>query len=202
MAFCPGRVHSARVKRSRINRACRDALAAFQAAGWTLPPRPRWDVTDLGLGRFDEIGLVLVTLADEPEYCEKLMFCLEHQVTPLHTHRRKKEDIICRSGSLMIEVWAGHPDACRRGEPVALRRNGEPFTAPSGEPFALAAGERVTLVPGVFHAFWGHRGPCIVGEVSTANNDATDNVFADPAVGRFPVIDEDEPAATRLVGDP
>ena len=84
------------MKRSEINQALKDAQRCFQAAHWALPPKPRWDVTDCGLGRFDEVGLVLVNLAEQPEYCEKLMYAKHHQVTPMHTHRQKKEDIICR----------------------------------------------------------------------------------------------------------
>lgn len=190
------------MKRSEINTAIRAAQAAFAAAGWTLPPRPRWDVTDCGLGRFDEVGLVLVNLAEEPEYCEKLMFSRHQQVTPMHTHKVKKEDIICRSGRLAVELWAAHPERTPEGAPVVLRRNGEDFTARSGEPFVIGAGERVTLLPGVYHAFWADSaGGCVVGEVSTANDDASDNFFVDPAIGRFPAIEEDEPPVVRLVGE-
>jgi D-lyxose ketol-isomerase len=59
----------------------------------------------------------------------------------------------------------------------------------------------VTLEPGVWHAFWAAGDECIIGEVSTANDDVNDNLFLDPDVGRFPGIDEDEPAAVRLVSD-
>jgi len=189
------------MKRSAINAALRDAARAFAATGWTLPPRPRWDVTDLGLGRFREVGLVLVNLAEEPEYCEKLMYSLPGQVTPLHTHRQKKEDIICRHGRLSFELWADRPEACSAGAPVELARNGEPFTARSGEPFTIDAGERITLVPGVYHAFWAESEDCVIGEVSTANDDLNDNFFVDPAIGRFPGIEEDEEPWARLVGE-
>jgi D-lyxose ketol-isomerase len=190
------------VKRSEINAAIRTAQAAFEAAGWALPPSPRWDVTDCGLGRFPEVGLVLVNLAEEPEYCEKLMFSQHRQVTPMHTHKVKKEDIICRRGRLAVELWAGHPEGTARGAPVVLRRNGADFTAPSGEPFVIGSGERVTLVPGIYHAFWAESPDgCVIGEVSTANDDANDNIFADPAIGRFPAIEEDEPPLVRLVGE-
>ncbi len=189
------------MKRSQINAAIRRAQAAFAASGWALPPEPRWDVTDFGLGKFEKLGLVLVNLAEEPEYCEKLMFSGANQMAPLHTHRVKKEDIICRSGSLMLELWADHPGRCERGAPVSIPRNGRPYIARNGEPFAISAGERVTLVPGVYHAFWGSGGGCVIGEVSTANNDATDNFFVDPDIGRFPEIEEDEPALVRLVSE-
>ncbi len=190
------------MKRSEINTAIRAAQAAFAAAGWALPPQPRWDVTDCGLGRFREVGLVLVNLAEEPEYCEKLMFSQHRQVTPMHTHRVKKEDIINRSGRLAVELWAGPPCEGVRGRTVEVTRNGKAFAAVSGEPFCLEAGERVTLVPGVYHAFWAESPEgCVIGEVSTANDDANDNVFADPAIGRFPEIEEDEPPLVRLVGE-
>lgn len=189
------------MKRSRINRACREAAAAFAHHGWILPPDPRWDVTDCGLGRFDAVGLVLVNLAEEEEYCEKIMFSLDGQVTPMHAHRQKKEDIICRAGTLEATVWSDHPARCPTGTPVALRRNGVPGTMAAGIPFRLQAGERFTLSPGMFHTFRAVAGHAIVGEVSTANNDATDNVFVDPAIGRFPEVEEDEPRAFMLLRD-
>jgi D-lyxose ketol-isomerase len=187
------------MKRSQINQALTRAMKCFQAAHWTLPPKPRWDVTDLGLGRFDEVGLVLVNLAEEPEYCEKLMYSKHHQVTPMHTHKKKKEDIISRSGKLAIELWKGHPEKTRKGEPFLVQRNGERVEVRSGEPIVLLPGERVTIVPGVYHAFWPESAECIIGEVSTANDDAHDNFFVDPEVGRFPGIDEDEAPVVRLL---
>jgi len=190
------------MKRSAINAACREATACFERHGWALPPEPRWDVTDFGLGDFVRAGLVLINLAEEPEYCEKLMFARAAQVTPLHSHRRKKEDIICRHGRLAFELWPGTPGPGQRDAPLTLNRNGRPFTARAGEAFVIEAGERITLRPGVCHAFWPESDDCIIGEVSTANDDAHDNFFVDPRVGRFPGIDEDEPAAFRLVGDP
>jgi len=65
-------------------------LLASKTANWALPPQPRWDVTDCGLGEFDQIGLVLLNLSEQPEYCEKLMYSKSNQVTPMHTHRKKK----------------------------------------------------------------------------------------------------------------
>jgi len=190
------------MKRSAINAACREAAACFARHGWALPPAPRWDLTDFGLGDFPRCGLVLVNLAEEPEYCEKLMYARRGQVTPLHSHRRKKEDIICRHGRLAFELWPAAPDPALRGAPLVLPRNGQPFSARAGEPFTLAAGERITLAPGVVHAFWPDSDDCIIGEVSTANDDAHDNFFVDPRIGRFPAITEDEPAAFPLVGAP
>jgi len=187
------------MKRSEINRALKQAMRSFKAGGWALPPKPRWDVTDCGLGRFDQVGLVLLNLAEQPEYCEKLMYSRHHQVTPMHTHRKKKEDIICRRGELAVELWKGHPEQTRKGETFTLLRNGDNVEVRSGEPILLRPGERVTIVPGVYHAFWPESEEAIIGEVSTANDDAHDNFFVDPNIGRFPEIDEDEPPIARLL---
>ncbi|MGH8022924.1 MAG: D-lyxose/D-mannose family sugar isomerase [Limisphaerales bacterium] len=187
------------MKRSQINQALREAMRCFQAARWALPPNPRWDVTDCGLGRFNEVGLVLLNLAEQPEYCEKLMYSKRNQVTPMHTHRQKKEDIICRAGRLAIELWAGHPERTPRDEAFQILRNGERAEARSGRPIILNAGERVTIVPGVYHAFWPESAEAVIGEVSTANDDARDNFFVDPNIGRFPDIDEDEPPLLKLL---
>ncbi|MEQ8847459.1 D-lyxose/D-mannose family sugar isomerase [Botrimarina sp.] len=185
------------MKRSEVNQAVRDAIACFARCGWALPPRPRWDVTDFGRGDFRRWGLVLVNLAEEPEYCEKLMYAYRDQVTPAHTHRRKKEDIICRHGRLSLRLWA---DADRSTRPVAVPIDGRPITVPGGGAIDLPAGSRVTLTPGVYHEFWPSADDTVIGEVSTANDDAADNVFAEP-VDRFCEIQEDEPPEVRLVGD-
>jgi len=187
------------MKRSQINRACGNALACFTKNGWALPPVPQWDVTDSGLDTFDKCGLVLVNLANEPEYCEKLMYARKDQVTPFHTHAKKKEDIICRWGKLAVELWAGHPEKTKRGSQFSLKRSGAVISFQSGDRITLEAGERVTLVPGVYHSFWPETEECIIGEVSTANDDLHDNFFVDPNIGRFPEIVEDEPVAFRLV---
>src|SRR5277367_1026520 len=112
------------MKRSEINHLVRSATACFEAHGWALPPSPNWDVTDFGLGDHRKFGLVLVNLAEEPEYCEKLMFAKRGMVTPTHCHRVKKEDIICRSGRLRVRIWSGHPDTSAGG--MTLNFNGRP----------------------------------------------------------------------------
>jgi len=187
------------MKRSEINRVYRQAQACFERNGWVLPPRPRWDITDLGLGKYSEVGLALVNLTEEHEYCEKLMYSRRNQVTPMHGHQKKKEDIICRNGALAIEVWAADPRQGDRGATFRLKRNGEYGVVSSGEVLHLTAGERVTLEPGIYHSFWADSDECVLGEVSTANDDHHDNFFVDPEIGRYPEIEEDEPALIRLL---
>jgi D-lyxose ketol-isomerase len=190
------------MKRSVINRAYRAAFGSFASQGWALPPRPRWDITDFGLGDFDRHGLVLLNLADEPEYSEKLMFARRGQATPCHRHARKKEDIICRSGELAVRLWPLKPSpGTAQPSSFSVRVDGQAADVRPGDELVLAAGSRLTLAPGVWHSFWPKSEECIIGEVATRNDDAGDNEFLDPGVGRFPGIDEDEPAAVRLIGD-
>jgi hypothetical protein len=189
------------MKRSEINRAYRQAQSCFKKYCWKLPPEPRWDITDFGLGEFAKTGLVLINLAEEAEYCEKLMFCRKNQVTPLHTHAKKKEDIICRQGKLAMELWAGHPQKTAKGKKFNLKRNGKEIAVRSGEVIELAAGERATLTPGIYHAFWSASAECVIGEVSTANDDANDNFFVNPEIGRYPGIEEDARPLARLVSE-
>jgi D-lyxose ketol-isomerase len=190
------------MRRSRINRAFADALACFTAGGWSLPPRPRWDITDFGLGDFERWGLALVNLATEPEYCEKLMYARRGQITPCHTHQQKKEDIICRRGELTLRLWPARPGAPGvAGPDLLVAVDGEPTPVAAGAPLVLRAGSRATLLPGIWHEFFASSAECILGEVSTANDDLLDNDFLDPRVGRFPGIEEDEPAHVRLVGE-
>lgn len=188
------------MKRSEVNAAIRAAEAHFAAYHWALPPAPRWDVTDFGLGDFGRWGLVLVNLAEEAEYCEKVMYATQGQETPAHTHFRKKEDIIVRQGTLAVQLWQGHPDEAG-DTPILVQVNGQGQRYPSGHILYLQAGERITLTPGIFHAFWPHSEACIIGEVSTANDDAHDNLFADEAVGRFSELIEDEAPVAALVSD-
>jgi D-lyxose ketol-isomerase len=187
------------MKRSEINSLIRSAEKCFTAHGWTLPPQPRWDVTDFGLGTYRQFGLVLINLAEEPEYCEKLMYALENMTTPAHTHRKKKEDIICRWGELAIRVWTDSKLA--EGERLSLKINGVSREVESGQVISLSAGERVTLVPGVYHEFFAASAECIIGEVSTANDDLHDNFFINPDIGRFPGVEEDEPPLLKLMSD-
>ena len=67
-----------------------------------------WDITDYGQGRFDTLGLFLFTVRNGSEadlrrgggmcYAEKIMISRQDQVSPMHRHIVKAEDIINRGG--------------------------------------------------------------------------------------------------------
>ncbi len=187
------------MKRSEVNKAIKDAMHYFKIHHWFLPPEPKWDVTDFGLDDFSKYGLVLINLADEREYCEKLMYAKRKQTTPAHSHKKKKEDIICRFGMLSIQVWNGYPE--KNDNSFSIKINGVERQVKSGEKINLENGERITLNPGIYHEFYPASEECIIGEVSTANDDLHDNFFVDKNVGRFSEIIEDELPLVQLISD-
>ena len=162
-----------------------------------------WDITDFGQGNFRQTGLLLITLRNgnrkHPErypkpYAEKLMIVEEEQVTPMHFHWYKTEDIINRGGgNLMIRLYKADPNEALSGEDVQIVTDGVKKTLPAGSVVRLAPGESITFTQGIYHRFWGEKGKgtVIVGEVSMCNDDTADNRFYD-RVGRFPAIEEDE----------
>ena len=171
-----------------------------------------WDVTDYGRGNYDEMGLFLFTLrngrlADLQRgggmcYAEKLLISKRDQLSPMHTHVIKAEDIINRGGATLVVELFGSDDqgqfAEDRGGTVycdGIRRDFKP-----GEKLQLSPGESVTLMPGDWHAFWGEGGDVLIGEVSTVNDDNTDNIFREP-IGRFATIEEDVAPKHLLVSD-
>jgi len=171
-----------------------------------------WDITDYGQGRFGELGLFLFTVRNGSEadlrrgggmcYAEKIMISRRDQISPMHRHIVKAEDIINRGGAtLALELFNSGADGqidCTTDVTVAT--DGVLRTQGPGEVLRLDPGESVTLMPGNWHAFWGEGGDVLIGEVSTVNNDLTDNIFDEP-IGRFAEIDEDEPPLHLLVSD-
>ncbi|MEM8555907.1 MAG: D-lyxose/D-mannose family sugar isomerase [Pseudomonadota bacterium] len=177
-----------------------------------IDARCGWDITDYGAGRYDQMGLFLFTLRNGLLgdlqsgggmcYAEKLLISKQDQLSPMHTHVIKAEDIINRGGATLVIELFGSDDAGGfaeyRGGTVwcdGIRRDFGP-----GEKLKLAPGESVTLRPGDWHAFWGEGGDVLIGEVSTVNDDETDNIFREP-IGRFSTIEEDEPPMHLLVSD-
>jgi hypothetical protein len=171
-----------------------------------------WDITDYGQGKYDELGLFLFTLrngrlADLQRgrgmcYAEKLLISKQDQLSPMHRHYLKAEDIINRGGAtLAVELYGSAPDGSfdeTAGGTVLCDGMAREFGP--GEVLTFAAGESVTLMPGDWHAFWGEGGDVLIGEVSTVNDDESDNWFREP-IGRFAEIEEDEAPTHLLVSD-
>ena len=120
----------------------------------------------------------------------------------MHRHNIKAEDIINRGGgTLTLELFARAPDGGIDEEAeVRVYCDGIARTLGPGDKLRLTPGESVTLMPNHWHAFWGEGADVLIGEVSTVNDDVTDNIFREP-IGRFSTIEEDEAPLHLLVSD-
>lgn len=167
-----------------------------------------WDVTDYGEGNFDKLGLALITIRNgnvhNPKYtkvyAEKIMMFKEGQVSPNHFHWNKMEDIINRGGAdIVFRLW--NADRENEGKlldtPVEIFSDGRRYSVPAGSEVILKPGQSLTLYPYYYHEFTIRGGVALVGEVSMTNDDNTDNRFYEP-IGRFPTVEEDEPAYRLL----
>lgn len=220
------------MKRSRVNEIIREGDRFIRSFGYVMPPfaywspeemqrrrepgileaRLGWDITDYGQGKFDELGLFLFTTrngqaADLTKgrgmlYAEKIMITRDRQLSPMHRHVVKAEDIINRGGGkLVLELFEMAGDGgLDRERRVRVATDGVVRDMEPGAKLVLSPGESVTLLPGQWHAFWAEGGDVLIGEVSTVNDDLTDNIFVDD-IGRFSSIEEDEAPLHLLVSD-
>lgn len=170
-----------------------------------------WDITDFGQGDYEKIGLFIFTIRNGTlenlkrgqgkVYAEKILIVDVDQVTPMHFHWNKTEDIINRGGGkLVIQLYNSTEDEELADTNVTVSLDGVQRTVKAGESVVLSPGESITLPTYLYHKFWGAENRVLVGEVSMVNDDDIDNCFHEP-VGRFPEIEEDEPPLYLLVKD-
>lgn len=160
-----------------------------------------WDVTDFGSGNFDQSGLVLFTTRNghtkfdkyaAKSYSEKILIIGERQMTPMHFHWVKQEDIINRGGgNLQLKLYNKTKDNTLDDSDIEISLDGVKHTIAAGSIVTLTPGESITLPVGLFHEFWAEpgKGKVISFEVANVNDDMTDNFILDKI--RFPDIEED-----------
>ena len=209
------------MKRSEINRFIIETQMFFAKHKFALPPFASftlrdwvahaedareifdlalgWDITDFGSGAFERTGLILFTLRNgKPNdkrypkpYAEKIMMVQPDQITPMHFHWHKTEDIINRGGGdLAIQLQAADKTEGLSNASFTVVLDGIRRTFPAGSWLKLKPGESITLPPYLYHTFHAEREPVMVGEVSMVNDDASDNRFLEVSA-RFPDIVED-----------
>lgn len=219
------------MKRSEVNSIITDAKDFFKIRKFMLPEwaywspgkwkgtyeecseiidnKLGWDITDFGSGDFYKKGLTLFTIRNgswhkkDKLYCEKIMIAEEEQVTPMHFHWNKTEDIINRGGgNLAMELYRAETDARLSGDPVTVSIDGVLVTVQAGKQLILRPGQSICFTPGLYHRFYGEKGKgkVLIGEVSMVNDDENDNRFFEK-VGRFPEIEEDTEPIHLLVND-
>ena len=218
------------MKRSEINRYIREFREELDKISFKLPPfcqikaeewkdlgheydeiRERmlgWDITDFGSGDFYNTGLQLVCIRNgkigDPNsktYAEKIMMVRDGQVTPLHFHWHKMEDIINRGGAdLLVRVYLADENEELSDKDVPVTMDGITRMVKPGSVVRVKPGESITMQRYLYHEFWADGGTAMVGEVSMVNDDSKDNRFYKPC-GRFAAIDEDEPAEYLLCNE-
>lgn len=171
-----------------------------------------WDVTDFNSGNFESVGLTLFTLRNgslsdgnaSKVYAEKIMYVRQNQVTPFHFHVSKTEDIINRgnksTGRLAIQLYNSTADGGFSSSPVSVSCDGVRRQVEAGGIITLGPGESITLTPFLYHMFYAVDGNCLIGEVSSVNDDDNDNHFKEP-LPRYPEIVEDEPKFRLLCNE-
>ncbi len=174
-----------------------------------------WDVTDFGMGNFDEYGLVLFILRNgnvkkadlyPKTYCEKFFLLKAGQKIPSEYHWYRTEDIINR-GTGVFEVtlynaakedFEDH-EALGRGvngiydtSDVEVVMDGKKIRVPAGGKLRVHPGQSITFTPGMYHQLEAlpEYGDCLMFEVSAASDDSIDN-RSHAAGKRYPGIEDD-----------
>ena len=153
------------MKRSEINKAIKDMEVLIKRYGFEIPPfcswTPEewktksheydeirdnmlgWDITDYGLGKFDEVGFALITIRNgnakddryTKPYAEKLLMVSEGQMAPMHFHWNKMEDIINRGGgNVLITVYNSTEDGQFADTDVTVHSDGRTYTVTGRNP--------------------------------------------------------------------
>ncbi len=168
------------MKRSEINQKIKEALVFFDKMNFKLPPwgywsletwrlnkencseifdnSLGWDLTDFGSGDFKNTGLLLFTIRngnlehDQKPYAEKIMIVDENQVTPMHFHWSKMEDIINRGGgNLLIQLYPSNKAEDFAEHEFQVSLDGIVKRFKPGDVVRLAPGESITLYQGLYH---------------------------------------------------
>jgi D-lyxose ketol-isomerase len=170
-----------------------------------------WNVVEFKPGLFAREGLTLFTLrmgdwrhlgaGRGRLYAEKAIVAEDGQRAPHHYHVVKTEDIVNRGGArFVVELFKVDAEGAPLKERFRALKDVSMLELSPGDQVRLEPGESLTLEPFIAHAFWAEGGATVAGEVSLANNDATDNYFLPPLDPPSP-IDEDAPARYVTVGD-
>lgn len=171
-----------------IDKARKKAIEYLDHAGIVITPQEQKniEVTDLGLGRFEKIGLAIVVYINTARVCAKELILFPNQICPEHRHPAvmdesgKEETFRCRWGQIYLYV-PGEPVA----HPKAKIPQGKKNTFTVWHEIILNPGDQYTLSPDTLHWFQGGPLGAIVSEFSTTSRDESD-IFTDPDILRVP----------------
>lgn len=172
-----------------------------------------WDVTDFDLGNFEEYGLTALTIRNgnynnqdkyPKPYAEKMLLVEDNQILPLHFHWYKTEDIINRGGGVlkMTMYNSTSSEDIDRTSDVEVVMDGVKKAFKAGTTIEINPGQSITLTPRIYHMWQAKKGlgKIMLFEVSSTNDDSTDNRFYEN-IPRMSQVEEDIDSDVLLVSD-
>lgn len=181
------------MKRKQYDAIRKEAVKYYEKAGIVLTDieKETMEAADFGLGRFEEMGLILVTYINTERCCAKEMVLLPGQTCPEHSHvpipergyPGKEETFRCRYGTVLLYVEGEENENIQAVKPKDAEQY---FTA--AHEIILHAGEQYTMQPDTKHWFQAGKEGAVISEFSTQSMDEYD-IFTDPAVERMPVVE-------------
>lgn len=144
----------------------------------------RIEVSDLGLGMLDTMGLQIITYMNTDRVCAKEIILFPHQICPEHRHPPigddpgKEETFRCRWGEVYLYL-PGEPTP----NPKATLTKGREHTFTVRKEVILRPGEQCMVPPNTLHWFQAGKHGAIVSEFSTRSRDEAD-IFTDPEIRR------------------
>ena len=126
----------------------------FAESRVVLPSKSHLEISHhYGLDRFDEFGLVMITVVNR-EYCKKILAVFPDQSHPEQWHESKEETFNCLYGELELRL--------------------------DGEWVTLKPGDSAVVQPGVRHFFTSKSG-CVFEEISSTHQ-AMDSFYTDDSI--------------------
>lgn len=176
------------ISKEEHEKACKRTLEYFKRAKiiLTQEEKENIEVTDLGLGRLEEIGVRILVYINTERYCAKELVLFPRQTCPEHRHPEidgepgKEETFRCRWGKIYLYV-EGELSPNPKCKPP--RGNEKYYTV--WHEIELNPGQQYTIEPGTKHWFQAGDKGAIISEFSSTSRDEFD-IFTNPKIKRFP----------------
>ena len=194
------------MKRSAVNQAIAWAKDYLHKNNIHLPEYAYWplETWKANAGKLDTVrnGSIDDKSVGVP-FCEKYIVMRDGQRLTNHYHVAKTEDIINRAGGVLrLYLWKVDPATGKMtDEDVDVYMDGVLHTFKAGEEVLVEPGNSISLTPYIAHIFGPKPGSdLVVGEVSSINDDNTDNYFLEECL-RYTTIEDDEPMTCPLCNE-
>jgi D-lyxose ketol-isomerase len=178
------------IKRDIVEKHRELARQMLAAAGIVITEKEglNIEIADFGLGRFPEIGLILLVYVNTDRVCAKELImppnqnCVQHKHPDIGGEPGKEETFRCRWGKVYLYVDGDKTENSAVQPPFDKDRY---YTAQNE--IVLGPGDQYVMPPDTWH--WFQAGPegAIISEFSSRSRDELD-AFSDPGVERETII--------------